>query len=538
MPPKSTLEAFFSCGARQAAPPTHCTSAIATTTPAPSAHLVMSQLPLRERILQQCDKGLFLDHKQRAMGIAFDNTSGIYVETMEFRLMCPYAQTRIRVPVRSDACHHVQCCDLDSWVSLFSKFKAMRDPAAPCPVCNQRVMLSSLRVDEWMVVVLRNLPEDRIVLLGQDGSYRSGDVHRVVKRQREEEVVAATQLSLSRDRDDGDVEYFEPRDVEQGMCDETQDSLAPPHAGGTTMSGHHDGIHLCPVKVEPTVVGGHVKPTEEEAEPPTVAAVLGQNVNPAPEISCEDSKPTNLLSFFGVQKRRALPAGWRRWSPYCPRCLVNCIHAEHDDVKGHVQYDGDDAVFTCPRCRSEQARCLWPAVRKFFKRRSALHWQASLSTEAESQNGLDSTTIPHVSLEVTDDGTTIVSGLRQSIGPLGHYLLRGNFTLCEVETSKQIVSWFSSCSLVKSEIDFLETVCDAAAQGEDPTDFNGVAPFRFKFRYEKKQWGSGGPGPSMYTQQSAAVYSPPAATHPQSPIAASTSAAPDRSGSFRIQVSR
>jgi hypothetical protein len=585
MPPKSTLDFFsFGAGRRVLQQPvvSGVLASISQTTAdvgasssvlLPAPHLASSQLPLRERILQQGNRGLFLDHKQRAMAIAFDPSSSVIVETMEFRLMCSYSQTRMTIPVRSDSCHHLQCCDLDSWVSLFAKFKAMRDPAAPCPVCNQRILLSTLRVDEWMAVVLRNLPNAKLVLLSQDGTYRSGDTHRVVKRQREEEIVLVTQCSEERDDDcDAPLKLEPEANLWTGgeSSTETQDDRCPP------------AMPVLPfqVKMEPGAGGrrsdterlslGDVSsstvsrpPHQDRCELPTVAAVIVPCAT-VPEGAVEKSESKTILMPLDTNEcvhlsyavasqnpRRVVPAGWRRWTPYCGRCQAYCAPVSDDDAQ--VQYDGDDAMFDCPRCRCSRPRCSWPAVRTFMKRRTSMHWQAP-SAETAAQGIASAADESSITLDITEDNTVIISGHRLKAGLLGHYLLRGGFTCSENEgeairaadlDSQERVVWFSSLPLPKAEVDFLETVCDAVAQGEDPIEFNGVAPFRFKFRYEKKlqqsQWGGNNNNEGMYTappsqqQYSLEVPSPIAA--PVSLSFGGTSMG-SRSGSFRIQISR
>lgn len=520
------------------------------------------------------------------MAIAFDPSSSVVVETMEFRLMCSYSQMRMTIPVRSDTCHHLQCCDLDSWVSLFAKFKAMRDPAAPCPVCTQRVLLSTLRVDDWMTVVLRNLPNTKLVLLSQDGSYRSGDTHRVIKRQREEEVILVTQCSEERDDDDENIGLkMEPAWTGARLSDETQDDNGAPPTGDAPPfliklePGEHastppdDDEQRRERKSDVSLVSALPSSAQTSVNIEAAAALAGNKTEPTATLSPLDSKTCFQLSYAAEPQypRRVLPAGWRRWSPYCPRCQTHCKAASEGD--GQVQYDGDDAVFECPRCRSARSRCSWPAVRTFMKRRTSMHWQAP-SAETAAQSAAPVTAEESsITLEVTEDETVIISGHRLKVGLLGHYLFRGGFSCGErvggdsqpVEwDSSEGVVWYSSLSLPKTEIDFLETVCDAVVQGEDPIQFNGVAPFRFKFRYEKKlqqtQWNGSNSNNNygMYTQQQPQsqqyhYYGGAIGAHgedhnanvPTSPAGAtsvvspsSSGMLPTRSGSFRIQISR
>ncbi|SCU73159.1 MIZ/SP-RING zinc finger, putative [Trypanosoma equiperdum] len=135
-------------------------------------------------------------HRKRAWDIAFGKPGGddIEVSTMEFSLYCPYSRTAMYCPVRGETCLHVQCCDLESWITLFRKQRSLRDRRAPCPVCKGGVLVSSLEVDLWQLHVLSEMPQGtQKLVLNADGSYCSGDISR--KQRKEEEVTEVLDMT-------------------------------------------------------------------------------------------------------------------------------------------------------------------------------------------------------------------------------------------------------------------------------------------------------------------------------------------------------
>lgn len=50
---------------------------------------------------------------------------------------------RIRTPIRSTKCTHLQCCDLDSWLQINDQ-----TPQFLCPTCDQEMNLDTIFIDE------------------------------------------------------------------------------------------------------------------------------------------------------------------------------------------------------------------------------------------------------------------------------------------------------------------------------------------------------------------------------------------------------
>ncbi|KAG8346579.1 MIZ SP RING zinc finger [Trypanosoma vivax] len=139
---------------------------------------------------------LLEEHRRRTWEIFFgeQGADGVEVSTTEISLFCPFSRCPMRHPVRSRECVHLQCCDLDSWTALFNQQRAMRDPKGPCPVCNKCVYASSLELDLWQLHVLSQMPAGtNTLLLNADGSYCSGDISRIQRKEQATEFVDVTQ---------------------------------------------------------------------------------------------------------------------------------------------------------------------------------------------------------------------------------------------------------------------------------------------------------------------------------------------------------
>ncbi|KAL4323452.1 hypothetical protein GQ457_11G024730 [Hibiscus cannabinus] len=84
-------------------------------------------------------------------------------------LKCPISRTRIRTPVKGHACKHLQCFDFKNYVDINT-----RRPSWRCPHCNQHVCYTSIRVDQNMVKVLKEVAEDvSDVIISADGSWKA-----------------------------------------------------------------------------------------------------------------------------------------------------------------------------------------------------------------------------------------------------------------------------------------------------------------------------------------------------------------------------
>ncbi|XP_074382159.1 E4 SUMO-protein ligase PIAL2-like isoform X2 [Apium graveolens] len=86
---------------------------------------------------------------------------------LQTSLNCPISKKRMRTPVKGHLCKHKQCFDYDSYLSLNS-----RKPYWRCPLCDEPVSCSNIRMDQNLVKVLREVGDNTVdVLVSNDGSW-------------------------------------------------------------------------------------------------------------------------------------------------------------------------------------------------------------------------------------------------------------------------------------------------------------------------------------------------------------------------------
>ncbi|KAK1364297.1 Zinc finger, MIZ-type, E3 SUMO protein ligase [Heracleum sosnowskyi] len=96
-----------------------------------------------------------------------DPVSGIQM-ALQTSLNCPISKNRMRTPVKGHLCKHTQCFDYDNYLSINS-----RKPCWRCPLCDEPVSCSDIRIDQNLVKVLREVGENTVdVFVSKDGSWK------------------------------------------------------------------------------------------------------------------------------------------------------------------------------------------------------------------------------------------------------------------------------------------------------------------------------------------------------------------------------
>lgn len=80
------------------------------------------------------------------------NTGGDIVQlSSRVSLRCPLSQARITKPARGNECRHIQCFDLDTYLTINKN-----NPKFKCPVCNRTVSTSELVIDSFFKSLLED----------------------------------------------------------------------------------------------------------------------------------------------------------------------------------------------------------------------------------------------------------------------------------------------------------------------------------------------------------------------------------------------
>jgi len=112
-------------------------------------------------------------------------------------LQCPLTHLRLRTPVRSVRCKHLECFDLQPYLQMA---KAARFPKYLCPRCSAHARPHELRVDPWMKQLLAIVPADVLeVEVEADGSFKAADEKQVPSRKRKR--VESVEIDIGLDED-------------------------------------------------------------------------------------------------------------------------------------------------------------------------------------------------------------------------------------------------------------------------------------------------------------------------------------------------
>lgn len=87
-----------------------------------------------------------------------------------FSLVCPLSKTRIKIPVKSVNCNHLQCYDAHSFILMNEK-----KPNWLCPICYRSCFYDELEIQSYFLDVISSssLPDDcKEIELLADGSWK------------------------------------------------------------------------------------------------------------------------------------------------------------------------------------------------------------------------------------------------------------------------------------------------------------------------------------------------------------------------------
>ncbi|QLL30712.1 hypothetical protein HG536_0A05270 [Torulaspora globosa] len=116
-------------------------------------------------------------------------------------LQCPVSYTRMRYPVKSIMCNHLQCYD-----ALWYIYSQLQVPTWQCPVCQIDIKLSDLAICEYVDEILKNSNEDvEQVELSTDGSWRPLEEESNKPKESSKAADTVVKKEFSEDSDENDV---------------------------------------------------------------------------------------------------------------------------------------------------------------------------------------------------------------------------------------------------------------------------------------------------------------------------------------------
>ncbi|XBW36579.1 hypothetical protein QEN19_002154 [Hanseniaspora menglaensis] len=105
----------------------------------------------------------------KAQQILNEDDEELQMETMRMSLQCPISYSRMKFPVRSRFCNHIQCFDAQWYL------EAQRQvPLWECPVCQVKLNLTDIRICDYTTEILNNCKNDNDeqVEIRKDGTYK------------------------------------------------------------------------------------------------------------------------------------------------------------------------------------------------------------------------------------------------------------------------------------------------------------------------------------------------------------------------------
>jgi len=106
------------------------------------------------------DNGRFLlalDTKQKAKELLKNSDKDIDLTAYKLTLLCPINKLKIKLPAKSVKCNHLQCFDLQAFISS-NKI----EPTWSCPICKKPCHLADLKIDSFLLFIINslNVPKD------------------------------------------------------------------------------------------------------------------------------------------------------------------------------------------------------------------------------------------------------------------------------------------------------------------------------------------------------------------------------------------
>ncbi|KAM9912435.1 hypothetical protein OXX69_002584 [Metschnikowia pulcherrima] len=259
-----------------------------------SPEMIMAQVSGRPHISLASTKDAIREENAR------NAADDIVVENVPLSLRCPVTYARIKHPVKSYQCDHVQCFDGLSFLMMQEHI-----PAWQCPVCSKTVNENSLAVSDFLQDILDKTHEDiDTVLLNTDGSWTP---------MKEGEEAAKKEESAT---PNADVKTSEPvkladDSIEIISLDSDSDEEMSTESSSVASSAPGNGIGTQPSASQPIT---HSNTVSEPAAPEPIvpenshlANTIDQDTTMNEDVSNDPSDPANNVNSTASKKSSTEP---------------------------------------------------------------------------------------------------------------------------------------------------------------------------------------------------------------------------------------
>ncbi|KAG1050575.1 hypothetical protein G6F43_007166 [Rhizopus delemar] len=164
-----------------------------------------------------------------------ENEQDIALQSQTLLMKCPLAFSRIKIPIRSIHCHHLQCFDANTFLLMNEQ-----RPTWACPVCNIKIeSYNHLILDGYFMEILKNTPKHiesvnvepngHIVIVDEHPSLSENQEDTDNDEQEEKDAPAIVELS---DDDDNLSIPSSPKSTQQQPASATVDLISSDEEDG------------------------------------------------------------------------------------------------------------------------------------------------------------------------------------------------------------------------------------------------------------------------------------------------------------------
>ncbi|XP_026819312.1 E3 SUMO-protein ligase gei-17-like [Rhopalosiphum maidis] len=93
-----------------------------------------------------------LSTKQKITEFMKNSNTGLDLAAYKLTLLCPINKSKMELPAKSVKCNHLQCFDLEAYISL----NRIKDTWI-CPICKKSCLLADLKIDSFILFIINSL---------------------------------------------------------------------------------------------------------------------------------------------------------------------------------------------------------------------------------------------------------------------------------------------------------------------------------------------------------------------------------------------
>lgn len=100
-----------------------------------------------------------------------ENDDGLQINGVNVSLVDQITLSRIRKPIRSSTCHHIECFDYESFLEIYPQASYDSSEHIKCFICGNNVLFKDLYIDAFIQSMLVNTDSKSIyVSVNADGT--------------------------------------------------------------------------------------------------------------------------------------------------------------------------------------------------------------------------------------------------------------------------------------------------------------------------------------------------------------------------------